>query len=101
MTGSSLRRAKWRRSPGHVRCGPGRRLLPGSSPGLLAVQVPFAGDEGARLPGALEVAGRGDREVRGEHTGIEVSVVLHAGLARLSHHRSIGVEGAANLGVAQ
>src|SRR5271165_3179053 len=83
MTGSSRRRAKWRRSPGHVRCGPGRRLLLGSSPDLLAVQVPFAGDEGSRLPGALEVAG-GDREVRGEHRGIEVSVVLDAGLARLA-----------------
>jgi hypothetical protein len=79
----------------------GRRLLPGSSPDLLAVHVPFARDEGSRLPGALEVAGGGDREVRGEHRRIEVSVVLDAGLARLSHHCSIGVEGAQNLGVGQ
>ena len=28
---------------------------------LLDVQVPFAEDEGSRLPGALEVAGGGDR----------------------------------------
>src|SRR5260370_3562153 len=101
MTGSSRRRAKWRRSPAHVRRAPERRLLPGSSPDLLAVQVPFAMDEGSRLPGALEVAGGGDREVRGEHRGIEASVVLDAGLARLAHHCSIGVEGAQNLGAGQ
>src|SRR5260370_42236834 len=98
MTGSSRRRAKWRRSPAHVRRAPERRLLPGSSPDLLAVQVPFAIDEGSRLPGALEVAGGGDREARGGHRGIGARVVLHAGLARLAQRCASVVGGADRLG---
>ena len=81
--------------------GQGGGLFQGRHRTSLLSRSPFAGDQGSRLPGALEVVGGGDRDVRGEHGGIEVSVVLDAGLARLSHHCSIGTGGAQNLGVGQ